>query len=110
MRMMASSSAITTLIVTVVLSAAGTAHSTASHRRTATLGGTTSGRAEPIEQLVLADLQLGDLGGDVVPVPAHRVGVPAGVVGLVGRRRRLRHEGPQRELVSLVDELGELLV
>src|SRR5262245_2593078 len=98
MRMMASSSAITTRIVTGTSfrrsGAPGRAHSTASHRRTAPAVAPTSRPGQAVEELVLAHLELGDLGHHALAVLAHRVDVLAGLVGLLRRRRGLRHEGP----------------
>ena len=63
-----------------------------------------------IEELVLAGLELGDLVDDVLAVAAHRVHVAAGVDRLVRPRRTVGDERPHVEVVGVVGEVGELLV
>ena len=64
---------------------------------------------EPVEQLVLVALQLGDLGLDLGAVPAHRLGVAFRLAVVAVGDGRLGHEGTQARVVGLIGEVRELL-
>src|SRR5262245_47405854 len=66
--------------------------------------------AELVEQLVLLALELGDRVDHVLAVARHGVGVLARVVRLVRRTRGLRDQSADRGVVGVVPEHGELLV
>lgn len=64
----------------------------------------------PVEQHVLALLQIEDRGEDVGTVLGHRVGVLLGLAEFVGSAGRLRNERPNSHVAGLVGEVGKLLI
>lgn len=91
---MASSSAITTRVGTVALQCSSWS----------------GGGDEPVEQVVLGEFELPDLGEEIGMVAAHGIGVALGLVVLLLRERRLGHQRSEPSFVGLLRQVGELLL
>jgi hypothetical protein len=92
---MASSSAMTTRVVT---------------RDVLSCGGSLGLGQQPVEQLVLRELELGDLLDDLGSMPGHGLGVALGVVVLPVGERGLRHERAEPGVVGRIGEVAQLLL
>ena len=68
------------------------------------------GRGDPVEQLVLTTLEIGDLGEQVLAMTIERRGMAAGVSGLELGERGLRDQGAQGLVVGLRGHHRELLI
>ena len=67
-------------------------------------------REQPVEQLVLIALQLGDLVEHGGAVPSHGLGMPLGLPMVDVGDGRLGHQGPQPGVVGGIGQMRELLI